>query len=155
MQITSRKLEITKLSHSPLDLDNFISKYQEKFDLNCDDLEDSKDVIISHFADKIVDSKSMQNMKNIIIDFCHLIISQLQTHLMNMDAMHEITCDKDHDYKYYVNADMAAIKTLNWFNEAHKLVYGNKITKLDRFIQQNLQIFKKKNEEFLYKTVYT
>lgn len=158
MQITSNNLEITLLNnpnspYNQVDIEKFISKYAKKFDLNCDDLDDSKVDIISQFAEEIVDSNSIHEMKNIVINFSHFIMSRLGIHLRQLDTFHEIVCNKDHDFKYFINADMASIITLKWLDDAHKLVYGNKIPKLDKFIQQFKKVFKKKNENYLYKVV--
>lgn len=154
MQINNRKLEITNLisseEYSEADIINYAEKVLAKVQFDCENVETHSQEIISYFADEIVEAKTMQRMKNILIEFAHVFVAQVYTHANDKHTIEHVL---DPSFGLQINTDFIMLKGMGWFNEAHKLVYGNKIPKFDQYILKEHKKFQSKNEIFLYKKV--
>lgn len=156
MQIMSPDLKITKetsLKHySTQQTKHFSYKLVIKLKINFDSFDTNRQKFISYFADEIVEAKSMQRMREILSEVGYYVVVQVENYL---NKKHEVNCVIDlHEYhEFHINGKLLSFKSLKWFNEAHKLVYGREIPNLNSFIQKAIDKFRNTDKDFLYRTV--
>lgn len=152
MQISNPYLEITTLgsfqNQPKADVMHFVLKIFSRAYIDFGNLKKTKKELIRYFEDEIAEANTMSKMKNILFEFTHVFISHIYAYAKDK---HHNAFTLDNDLTCQVNVDFIKLNAFDWFNDAHKRVYGNKIPHLDRHIKKQRSRLQKMKLASYYK----